>query len=107
MKKPDAPNQNQYSEDANALYDALLSLGRREEVERFFKDLCTPTEIRAMAERWRVAALLKEEKLSYRDIRDKTGVSLATIGRVARFLTQEPHKGYALALDRKNEKKAI
>jgi len=38
-------------------------------------------------------------ELSYRDINARTGVSTTTIGRVARFLNEEPHKGYRSVLD--------
>ena len=41
-----------------ALYDALLSLKSRDEVDAFLADLCTPAELRAFAERWEVARLL-------------------------------------------------
>lgn len=83
-----------------ALYQAVLKLRTSEECASFFHDLCTPQEITAMSERWRVAQLLDNQALSYREIHQKTGVSLATIGRVARFLTQEAYKGYRLVLDR-------
>jgi len=63
-------------------------------------DLCTPAEIRTLAERWHVARLLDGTKMSYREIHDATGVSTTTIVRVARFLKQEPHLGYRRALDR-------
>ncbi len=86
-------------EEAN-LYEAILTLNTLEECFSFFRDLCTPTEIQAMAERWRVTKLLWQDKLSYREIHSKTGVSMATIGRVARFLKQEPYQGYKIALDR-------
>ena len=62
-------------------------------------DLCTPTEIRALAERWHVARLLDGTSLTYRDIHDRTGVSTTTIVRVGRFLREEPHKGYRRAID--------
>ena len=55
-----------------------------EEVRAFLRDLCTPTELQAMADRWAVVEPL-ERGLSYRDIHKLTGVSLTTIGRVARF----------------------
>jgi TrpR-related protein YerC/YecD len=84
----------------NALYQAILQLKTVEECASFFRDLCTPAELSAMSERWRVAQLLDQQELSYREIHDKTGVSLATIGRVARFLTQESYHGYRLVLDR-------
>ncbi|MES2906987.1 MAG: YerC/YecD family TrpR-related protein [Pseudomonadota bacterium] len=95
--------EKQYEKDSDALYDALRSLESRHELRAFFKDLCTPAEIRAFAERWRVACLLDERKLSYRDIREQTGVSLATIGRVARFLMHEPHHGYIAALKKRKK----
>lgn len=83
-----------------ALYAALLNLKTQGECASFIHDLCTPAEIKAMSERFRVAQLLDEKQLSYREIHDKTGASLATIGRVARFLTQETYQGYRLVLDR-------
>ncbi|HEX9933202.1 MAG TPA: YerC/YecD family TrpR-related protein [Allosphingosinicella sp.] len=79
---------------------ALMVPRTREEMSRLLVDLCTPAEIRTMAERWHVARLLDGTDLSYRDIHDATGVSTTTIVRVARFLKQEPHRGYRLALDR-------
>src|SRR3954464_2263735 len=78
---------------------ALLAPGSEEEMSRLLIDLCTPAEIRTMAERWHVARLLDGTDLSYRDIHDATGVSTTTIVRVARFLRQEPHRGYRAALD--------
>lgn len=67
-------------------------------------DLCTPAEVRTLAERWHVARLLDGTELSYRDIHDATGVSTTTIVRVARFLRQEPHRGYRNAIDRLESK---
>ena len=78
---------------------ALLTPQSGEEMERLLIDLCTPAEIRTMAERWHVARLLDGTDLSYREIHDATGVSTTTIVRVARFLRQEPNQGYRRALD--------
>jgi len=78
---------------------ALLSPGTEEEMRRLLADLCTPAEIRTLAERWHVARLLDGTPLSYRDIHDATGVSTTTIVRVARFLRQEPNRGYRRAID--------
>jgi TrpR-related protein YerC/YecD len=78
---------------------ALRTPGSGEEMGRLLADLCTPAEIRTMAERWHVARLLDGTDLSYRDIHDATGVSTTTIVRVARFLKQEPNRGYRGALD--------
>ena len=87
------------------LYQAILQIKDLNECQAFFRDLCTPAELAAMQDRWRVAQLLNEQKLSYRDIHQKTGVSLATIGRVARFLSQEAYQGYRLILNRMKEKR--
>jgi uncharacterized protein YerC len=66
-----------------------------------------PAELTAFAERWRVCQLLEAGGLSYREIHAQTGVSVTTIGRVARFLLQEPHQGYALALGRLKSRKRV
>lgn len=81
------------------LCDALLTPGSRGEMRRLLLDLCTPAEIRTLAERWHVARLLDQTDLSYREIHDGTGVSTTTIVRVGRFLRQEPHQGYRRAID--------
>jgi TrpR-related protein YerC/YecD len=91
------------SRDLSQLTDdlcaALLVPRDAAEMRRFLTDLCTPAEVRTLAERWHVARLLDGTPLSYRDIHDGTGVSTTTIVRVARFLRQEPHQGYRQILD--------
>jgi TrpR-related protein YerC/YecD len=64
---------------------ALAALRTPEEVRAFLRDLCTPAELQAMADRWAVVDPL-ERALPYREIHRLTGVSVTTIGRVARFL---------------------
>lgn len=91
--------------DADALARALLTLQTPQEVRAFLDDLCTPSELRAFAERFRVARLLDEGRMSYRDISERTGASTTTVTRVARFLREMPHQGYRLVLDRLNESK--
>jgi TrpR-related protein YerC/YecD len=54
-------------------------------VARFLEDLCTPSELTALADRWHVALLLEQE-IPYRKINELSGVSTATITRVARCL---------------------
>jgi TrpR-related protein YerC/YecD len=88
---------------ARDLCKALLTPRSEDEMARLLTDLCTPAEIRTLAERWHVARLLDGSELSYRDIHDATGVSTTTIVRVARFLRQEPHQGYRAAIDRLKE----
>lgn len=72
-------------------------------MSRLLADLCTPAEVRTLAERWHVARLLHRGDLSYREISDRTGVSPTTVVRVARFLRQEPHQGYREVIDRLEE----
>ena len=87
------------------LYQALLLLKNTQEMDRFFKDLCTPQEIADLSERWKICRILDQTELSYREINAQTGVSLATIGRIARFLNTEPHQGYKIVLNRMNKKR--
>jgi len=90
-----AQRKNTYS-----LFEAVLKLKNAKECEAFFRDLCTPGEIKDMEERWQIAQILNDGQLSYRDIPAKTGASVTTVGRVARFLKDEPYQGYRLILNR-------
>ena len=71
--------------ERDLLYDAILTLKDKEECKRFFKDLCTISELRAMEQRFEVARLLSEGMI-YNDILARTGASSATISRVNRSL---------------------
>ena len=96
------PNRNdsnrQQARDENALFRAIISLETTAECRDFFRDLCTPAELQALVDRWHVVELL-QKGLPYRRIHDLTGVSVTTIGRVARFLT-DGFGGYRTALER-------
>lgn len=74
-----------------------------EDCYRFFEDLCTQSELKAMAERFEVAKLLRERK-TYIDIEDRTGASTATISRVNRYLNYG-NDGYKIVLERLREYK--
>jgi TrpR-related protein YerC/YecD len=80
------------------LFETILSLETRGEVERFFRDLCTLAELEAISHRWEVARLLNEG-LPYLEIAQRTGASTATVTRVAHWL-RHGEGGYRLALDR-------
>ncbi len=80
------------------LYTAIAALRDAEEVRAFFRDLCTPAELQAMADRWAVVDYLARG-LPYREIHSLTGVSVTTIGRVARFLAAG-NGGYGLVAQR-------
>jgi TrpR-related protein YerC/YecD len=98
MKHHDQSQKRELKSAARSLSEALLSLETAGEVKQFLEDLCTPAEIEAMVDRWRVAQLL-EQGFPYRDIREMTEVSVTTIGRVARFI-EHGTGGYRIALER-------
>src|SRR5262245_23559620 len=81
------------------LADALGSLETRDECRRFLRDLCTLSELEALAHRWQIARLLDEGKGSYVEIADRVGASTATVTRVAQWL-RAGTGGYRVALDR-------
>ncbi len=81
-----------------ALFDAIISLRTTAECRNFLKDLCTPAELQALVDRWQVVEYLQQD-LPYRKIHELTGVSVTTIGRVARFLS-DGHGGYEVAIER-------
>lgn len=67
------------------LLDAMLAMRTPGELRALLLDLCTPAELEAISDRWRVVPLLLQD-IPYREIHDRTGVSVTTIGRVARCL---------------------
>lgn len=84
--------------DLGGLLQAVLAMRTPAELHAFLLDLCTPAELEAIADRWRVVPLLLRE-IPYREIHDRTGVSVTTIGRVARCLGYGAG-GYRLAAAR-------
>ncbi len=80
------------------LADAILTLRSRSELERFLRDLCTVSELEAMAHRWEVARLL-DRGLPYLQVAEATHASTTTVTRVAHWL-RHGEGGYRLALDR-------
>ena len=73
------------NDSLNRLAEALLALE-------------TPAELEAIADRWRVVPLLRKG-VAYREIHERTGVSVTTIGRVARCLDLGAG-GYRIAAER-------
>ena len=67
------------------MYEAILKLKSVEECQEFFIDLCSPSELSAMEQRYAVAELLMRDTV-YLDILEKTNASTATISRVNRML---------------------
>lgn len=98
MKKQSAANS---SEKLKQLFEILALLRNSNEVAQFFTDLCTPSELEDMADRWAIVSLLKAG-IPYREIHAETGVSTTTIGRVARSL-EYGSGGYHLIYQRINK----
>lgn len=86
------------------LYEGILRLQSVEECKKFFQDLCTVSELRAMEQRFEVAILLSDGMI-YHDILERTGASSATISRVNRSL-QYGANGYQAILPRVQELRA-
>lgn len=72
-------------EHTDHLFEAIVALDNLEECYKFFEDLCTVPEIKAMSQRFEVAKMLSEKQV-YSEIVKKTGASTATISRVNRSL---------------------
>ncbi len=101
MKRPDRLINPDTRAAERELCRALAAMTTMDECRALLRDLCTPAELEALADRWRVVEPLLEGK-PYREIHDQTGVSVTTIGRVARFLDRG-FGGYKLAFQRLHE----
>ena len=86
------------SDELDYLFKAILTLKNEEECYRFFEDVSTINELKALAQRLQVAKMLDEKK-TYIEIAEVTGASTATISRVNRALTYGSD-GYNIVLDR-------
>jgi len=80
------------------LFEAITLLDEEEECARFFRDLCTISELEAMAERWEVAKLI-DKRMPYRRISEATGASTTTVTRIAHWF-KYGEGGYKLMLNR-------
>ncbi|MGH8194954.1 MAG: YerC/YecD family TrpR-related protein [Woeseiaceae bacterium] len=98
--RKDSDNERRRHEDV--LFAAIVDLRDTRECRNFFKDLCTPAELQALVDRWQVVELL-QQALPYRRIHELTGVSVTTIGRVARYLS-DGFGGYRAAIERTEKK---
>ena len=81
-----------------SLCRALLGLRTVPEMRAFLGDLCTPAELEALVDRWSVVPFLLRG-VPYREIHERTAVSITTVGRVARYLNQG-NGGYLAAAAR-------
>jgi TrpR-related protein YerC/YecD len=93
------PSHSWQTTETDELFDAILSLQTQDEAARFFRDLCTLSELEALAHRWQVAQLV-DQGLPYLEVAKRTGASTTTVTRVAHWL-RHGEGGYRLALDRR------
>ena len=84
------------------LFQAIASMKTQEEAGRLLRDLCTVSELDAMAHRWQVAQLL-DEGLPYLEVAKRAHASTTTVTRVAQWL-RRGEGGYALALRRRKKR---
>ena len=91
-----------FNDDLDMLFKAVLELKNIDECYKFFEDIATITELKAISQRIQVANMLKEKKV-YTEIAEATGASTATISRVNKCLNYG-QGGYNLVLDRINTK---
>jgi len=95
-------NEKLRDELVDKLFEAILTLRTVEECYRFFEDLATISEIKALAQRLEVAKML-DAGMTYEDIVAQTGASTATISRVKKCLNYGAD-GYRIALERLHAK---
>ena len=92
----------EFKNDLDMLFKAVLELQNIDECYKFFEDIATITELKAISQRIQVAKMLKEKKV-YTEIAEVTGASTATISRVNKCLNYG-QGGYNIVLDRINSK---
>jgi TrpR-related protein YerC/YecD len=98
------PRHEWLTDDVEELCTAVASLRTPQEASRFLRDLCTLSELEAMAHRWQVAKLL-DEGLPYLEVSRRAHASTTTVTRVAHWL-RHGEGGYRLLLDRLGKRRA-
>lgn len=87
-----------FKKDLDILFEAVLKLENIEECYKFFEDVATINELKALSQRIVVAKMLKDKNV-YTEIAESTGASTATISRVNKCLNYG-EGGYNIVLDR-------
>lgn len=87
-----------FKEDLDMLFNAILELKDIDECYKFFEDIATINELRAISQRLCVAKMLTDKNV-YTEIAEKTKASTATISRVNKCLNYG-QGGYGLVLER-------
>ena len=91
------------SKELDLFFKGILELKNIDECYKFFEDVATINEIKALAQRLHVAKLLKHKK-TYSEIAEITGASTATISRINKCLNYGSD-GYNLVLERLDDEK--
>ena len=94
----DLPSHSWTTGEIPELLRTIAALETPEEAARFLRDLCTLSELEAMAHRWHSARLI-DQGLPYHEVAKRTGASTTTVTRVAHWL-RHGEGGYRSALDR-------
>lgn len=94
---------NWKDDNTDLLVKAMLTLKNEDDAYRLLDDLCTISEIKAMAQRIQVAYQLSQD-VTYNTIASNTGASTATISRVKRCLNYGAD-GYKRVLENMDEEK--
>ena|SRR5947209_5475463 len=97
------PSHAWQTTEISELCEAIASLRNANEAAAFLRDLCTVSELEAMAHRWQVAQLL-EEGLPYLEISRRTHASTTTVTRVAHWL-RYGEGGYRTLLARRRRRR--
>jgi TrpR-related protein YerC/YecD len=103
MKRKKIFEIDQSIEIDDEFFEAISSIRSTEEAKNFLEDLCTPAELQAMKDRWKVIDLI-HKNIPYRKIYEITGVSATTVGRVARCFLMGSG-GYSLIYKRLQKRK--
>ena len=91
---------NWNTKENKQLIASILALKNNDEAKRFLRDLMTPMEIKEFANRLEAAKLLSQD-VQYNTIIEDTGLSSATIARIAKWLYGSLG-GYRLIINRLN-----
>lgn len=95
------PGKDQKDDYCVDMYESILMLKDAEQCRRFFEDLCTFKELKAIEQRYRVAKMLYEGKV-YTEIVKETNASSATISRVNRMINYGNDALVSIFDERKN-----
>ena len=104
MATPELHPDQWLTTETQDLFETILTLRTADEAGRFFRDLCTLSELEAMSHRWHAARLV-DEGMPYHEVARRTGASTTTVTRVAHWL-RHGEGGYRLALDRRKRRRA-